>query len=301
MKLAHLLDPRLLLLGGEYASLDEAIEAAVSLAAQHNKRSVNRETVLQSVRRREALGGTILPSGVAIPHARLEGFDDLVIVPIVPRSPIPTPAGSQPLRLAWLLLTSAAGNSLYLNALAAIASIAKNEALLGRLLGVENPARFIDLVDEAGYEVKKGLRVEDIMSREVVSIRDDASLRSLIDLMYARKLRYLPVLDAAGRLVGELGVLDIIAAGIPDYASRLENLDFLDELEPMEELLSKESVISVSSIMKPPAGVLAPASSVFEAALRMTRSRKRHFPVVEGERLVGVVSSMDILAKVLRP
>lgn len=301
MKLAHLLDPRLIFLGQEFSSLDEAISRAVAAAADVHRHSIHRDEALSRVREREALGGTLLPTGVAIPHARLEEFEDLVIVPVVPRTAIGGGENATPIRMVWLLLTSKTGSSLYLNALAAIAAIAKNEDFLASLLRAENPLQFMGLLEDAGYEVKKGLHVEDIMSREVISVREDATLSELIDLMYAKKLRYVPVIDASEKLVGEIGVLDLIAAGLPDYASRLVNLDFLEELEPMEGLLAKESVIPVRAIMKVPTGVLEPSSSVFEAALRMTRSRKRHFPVAEGGKLVGVVSSMDILSKVLRP
>jgi CBS domain-containing protein len=68
----------------------------------------------------------------------------------------------------------------------------------------------------------------------------------------------------------------------------------------MEELLKNEGTILVRSIMKPPVRSIAPDSSVLAVAFEMTRSRKRHFPVVENGRIVGVVSSMDILSKVLR-
>ncbi|TFG82706.1 MAG: CBS domain-containing protein [Spirochaetales bacterium] len=300
MKLAHLLDPRLVLMGKEYSNLDEALHSAVDAAADAYRSTIRRDEALARVMEREALGGTVLPTGVAIPHARLDAFDDLVIVPVVPRSPIQRGPGEPPIRLLWLLLTSKVGSPLYLTSLAAIASIAKDEGFLASLLNVDTPARFVSLVEEAGYEIKKGLRVEDIMARDVVSIRDNATLKDLIDIMYTRKLRYLPVVDDTGRLIGELGILDLISAGIPDYALRLTSLDFLDELAPMEELLARENEISVRSIMKPAVDPLSPSSSVFDAALRMTKRRKRHFPVTEGGRLVGVVSSMDILSKVLR-
>jgi PTS system nitrogen regulatory IIA component len=118
--------------------------------------------------------------------------------------------------------------------------------------------------------------------------------------MWTKRLRYVPVVEKSGRLVGEIGVLDIIAAGIPDYANRLEGLAFLSELEPMEILLKNEGTMRVSSIMKPPVAILEPDSSVVDVAFRMVRSKKRHFPVLSKDRIVGVVSSMDILAKLLR-
>ena len=68
----------------------------------------------------------------------------------------------------------------------------------------------------------------------------------------------------------------------------------------MAELLKNEDKIAVGAIMKPPVRSIAPDSSVLAVAFEMTRSKKRHYPVVEDGRVVGVISSMDILSRVLR-
>ncbi|MBU0926217.1 MAG: CBS domain-containing protein [Spirochaetes bacterium] len=299
MKLANLLDPRLVLLDRDASTIDEAIVAGVSGFSAQHLHSLKPDEVLARIRERQALGGTVFPTGIAIPHARLAGFDDIVIAVVRPRVPIAV-EGQSPVRLVWIVLTSQSASSTYLKVLANLALISKDEAAMSVLLSVESGSRFVEGVESSGYEVEKGLHVSDIMTRDVLSVRDDATLHELTDAMFANKLRYLPVVDSAGALVGEVGILDLIAAGIPDYVYRVGSLKFLDEFEPMEELLKNEDKILVRSIMKPPVRSIAPDSSVLAVAFEMTRSRKRHFPVVEGGRLVGVVSSMDILSKVLR-
>lgn len=299
MKLSLLVDPRHVILGRDFPSVEAAAEAAIHAMAGSYPQSVRPGAAVETLKKREALGGTLLPTGVAIPHARLEGFDDIIIGAVVPKNPIPTAEGI-PVGLVWVSLFSLSRNSLYLNALRAFASLDPGKELGAELCAAHTPHRFVEILASGGFDVKKDLHVEDIMSREVVSVPPEASLRQAIDLMYERKLRYLPVVDASGKVAGELGVLDIIAAGLPDYALRLENLAFLDELEPMSELLANEGSIPVTKVMKPAVGSFAPGDSIIEAAMRMTKSRKRHFPVVDGGKIVGVLSSMDILTKVLR-
>jgi len=299
MKLANLLDPRLVLLDKDVASIDEAIVIGVGGFSGNHLRSIKPDDVLARIRERQALGGTTFPTGIAIPHARLPGFDDIVIAVVRPRVPIPV-EGQAPVLLVWIVLTSQSSSSTYLKVLANVAEISMDAAAMDALLAAESASRFVETIEAGGYEVEKGLHVSDIMTREVVTIRDDASLRELTDMMFSNKLRYLPVVNAAGDLVGEVGVLDLIAAGIPDYVYRVGSLRFLDEFEPMEELLKNEDRILVGNIMKPPVRSIAPDSSVLAVAFEMTRSRKRHFSVVEKGRIVGVVSSMDILSRVLR-
>jgi nitrogen PTS system EIIA component len=299
MKLANLLDPRLILLDAEVGTIDEAIIVGVAAFTDHQLHSLHRDEVLEKVRERQTLGGTIFTTGIAIPHARLAGFDDILIAAIRPRVPVPV-EGQKAVSLLWLVLTSQSASSTYLKVLANLVKLSKDDEVMQSLSRVENSLRFIDLVERGGYEIEKGLHVSDIMTRDVTTIQESANLRELTDLMFSRKLRYLPVVDASGFLVGEVGVLDLISAGIPDYVYRVGSLKFLDEFEPMEELLKNEDTIPVKSIMKPPVRSIAPDSSVLAVAFEMTRSRKRHFPVVEDGRIVGVISSMDILSKVLR-
>lgn len=168
-----------------------------------------------------------------------------------------------------------------------------------KLTTAESPERFIGTIEELGYRVKKSLYVADIMTKEVVSVPETATLKDLIDTAYKHGLRYIPVVDASGTLAGEVGVMDIVKAGIPDYAFRIGSLKFLTELEPLSELLANEDKILVKSIMQK-AATLPPTASVVEAAFEMTKNRKRHYTVVEDGKIVGVISYTDIFKKVLR-
>jgi CBS domain-containing protein len=53
-------------------------------------------------------------------------------------------------------------------------------------------------------------------------------------------------------------------------------------------------------VMEPPTNTFSRQTSVVEAVFTFTKTRKRCLPVVENHQLVGLVSYMDILTKVLR-
>ncbi len=298
MKLANLMDPRLILLGADVDSLDAAMESAMRAIKALYPHEISGDEALAKLRERQLLGGTCFPTGVAVPHARLPELEDFIIAAVVPKKPL-IEDSAPPVRVVYVVLLSQTRSSIYLNTLAKLLEASQSEAIMSRLVAAAAPQDFIEVFAELGYEVKKDLAVTDIMTKEIVSVRENATLKELTDVLYSRKLHYVPVLDEAGSLVGELGVLDLIKAGIPDYAFRIGSLKFLAELEPMTELLKNEERILVESIMQKPKPI-PPKTSVVELAFEMARGKKRHYTIVADGKPIGVVSYMDILYKVLR-
>ncbi|WP_304223264.1 CBS domain-containing protein [Gracilinema caldarium] len=303
MKLSNFMDPKLVLLKADVSSVEEAIKQALQVVVKNYKHdALNYDNVLKLVQEREALGGTVLPSGVAIPHARVPLFNDFLIASVIPKKPILVTHQDREIevKIIYLFIISQTASTIYLNALAKIAESSKSEEIMKKLLAAEMPHQFVEVFEQAGYLVKKDLTVADIMTTEVVSLKKSATLKELTDLMYTKHLRYVPILDDSGKLVGEIGVIDLIKAGIPDYAFRIGSLKFLSELEPMTELLLKEDKITVESIMNKNPAALKPNTSVIEVAFEMSRNKKRHYAICDNGKLVGVVSAMDLLSKVLR-
>jgi CBS domain-containing protein len=303
MDLSSLIDPRLVQIDVDVSTIDAAIEKALENISRVYAREIRHEEVLARVRERQKLGGTAYESGIAIPHARIPSFNDFLIAPIVPKHPIVQEIGAKPavpIRIVYLIIISNTVSTLYLNTLAVLVESSRNETLMASLLKAESGSRFVEEFEKAQYVVKKELTVSDIMTKNVISIRHDATIKELIDLMYSHHLRYVPIVAEGGKFVGEVGIIDLIKAGVPDYAFRIGSLSFLSELEPMTELLSRESITKVESIMsKNPPG-LTPSTSVIEVAFLMARNVKRHYVVLDGGEIVGVISAMDILNKIIR-
>ena len=302
MNLANLIDPRLVQVGAEVATIDAAIEKAVDAISRIYAHEIRKDEVLPFIKERQSLGGTVFDSGIAIPHARIPSLNDIIVSVIVPKKAIvhEREGKSVEVKVVYLILVSKTVSTLYLNTLSVLIEASKNTEFMGKLLISESGARFVETFEKAGYMVKKELTVADIMSKDVVSIRRDASLKELIDIMYAHRLRYVPIVDDKGGLAGEVGIIDLIKAGVPDYAFRIGSLNFLSELEPMTDLLSRESIIKVESIMNKNPSNITPTTSVIEAAFLMAKNVKRHYAVLDAGKIVGVVSAMDILNKILR-
>lgn len=66
--------------------------------------------------------------------------------------------------------------------------------------------------------------IEEIMTREVVSVRPGETVKECMTLMTDRRIRHLPVMDE-GRLVGMLSIGDLVKAIIADQQFTIEQLE----------------------------------------------------------------------------
>ena len=109
---------------------------------------------------------------------------------------------------------------------------------------------------------------------EVLTVDCATSVRDAVTLLAERKIGAVPVLRD-GQVAGIMSERDII------YCLKSDGAAVLDW--PVEK------------IMTAPAISVAPTADILGALSLMTRRRIRHLPVVEGGRVIGVVSIGDLV------
>jgi CBS domain-containing protein len=110
---------------------------------------------------------------------------------------------------------------------------------------------------------------------DVLSVECTTPVREAIALLADNKIGSLPV-TRDGNVVGIMSERDII------YCLRSEGDQILE--------------YTVEQVMTAPAITVTPDVAVLAALSQMTRKRIRHLPVVEGDRLIGIVSIGDLVA-----
>jgi len=125
--------------------------------------------------------------------------------------------------------------------------------------------------------------VEDVMTREVVTLTPEQTLRDAINLLRSKRIRHLPVVDEQ-RLVGIVTDRDVKRAA-PSVLAGWER-DRYDEM-----LLT----IKVAQLMtREP--ITVPCQSALKDAVGIFIERKvGALPVVDNGHLVGILTEMDIL------
>lgn len=298
MKLSSLLDSSFILTDSPATTKREAIEILLPHIYPGCDACQSREEVLQAILDREAFGSTTYPTGIAIPHGRLENFDDCVVGILVPRAPFEE--GGVLIRMVVLILTSKLGSHLYLKVLAAFTKLSKDEDLFSRMISAGSGSALLSLLERERVEVEKDLTVVDIMSQDYPKVDPALSVKEVVDVFCRNRDAWGLVVDSSDRLLGVVSLFEIVGKGIPNYATLMGNLAFLPKLRPFEDLLKEEGRLRVEEIMSKPAVVLTPAMSIIEAAFEMIQHHRGTAPVVKDGQVLGVLRLVDIMTKYLR-
>ena|SRR5919197_4330488 len=150
------------------------------------------------------------------------------------------------------------------------------------------------------------LTVGDIMDREPVTAAPEDDVGSLIKLLRERELPGVPVVDGDGTLVGMVTESDLVLRGddsdlhLPHYIEIFGGVVFLEPLQHLEDKLRKAFANRVEEMMTADLDTISPGASVHEAARLISRSGHNRLPVVEGTKLVGIVTRVDCLEALSR-
>ncbi|MCG6921144.1 MAG: CBS domain-containing protein [Acidobacteria bacterium] len=147
------------------------------------------------------------------------------------------------------------------------------------------------------------MKVRDIMVSEVVVAHPDTSVNLVARLMAGRDISGIPVVED-DRVIGIVTELDLIVRN-----TRLEPPAFfaiLDARIPLEtpgqyrERLQHMLGTLVRDVMTEKVVTIGPDEELEALAELMVKRRVNPVPVVEGERLVGIVSRSDIIRMMAR-
>jgi CBS domain-containing protein len=147
--------------------------------------------------------------------------------------------------------------------------------------------------DGAGFGAvgREAMRVRDVMTRSVHTVRPDDAIEAAAALLSAHAVAAAPVVDRAGTLVGIVGEGDLLRHRVPpDPMAHL--------WQPAEQAPQRPKV--VSDVMTRSLITAWPSEDLADVARSMIDCNVRSIPVVDHGRLVGIVSRRDIVRSVIR-
>jgi CBS domain-containing protein len=137
------------------------------------------------------------------------------------------------------------------------------------------------------------MRAKDIMTSPVVTVRLSTHVKEAAAILAERGFTALPVVDADDRLIGIVTEADLVRDRIPPDPRFRRFADALPEKRPLQ--------LTVGDVMTTPAVAMDPGTDVAALCDALLGARRRSMPIVEGSRLVGIVTRRDLVRIVGRP
>ena len=142
------------------------------------------------------------------------------------------------------------------------------------------------------------MRVIDLMTADVVTVRRDTPLKEAARMMVRARVSGLPVIDDAGCLVGIITEADFLHREVERERPRRHGL--LDALLGGGHSLANAEL--VGEAMSEGVVTISAEAPLAEAARVMSERDVKRLPVVAGDnQLIGVLSRADIVAAFTRP
>ena len=145
------------------------------------------------------------------------------------------------------------------------------------------------------------MEINKYMKRNVVSIPETSTIREAASVFVKHHVGLLPVVDQNNKLVGVVSLRDLLALELPDFINFVVDVDFVhnfgavETTRPAAEVLDK----SIKTLMSPAIRVAEDTGLLRTYAL-MLQHNLHDMPIVsKDEKLVGVVSRVDIGTAVL--
>ncbi len=250
---------------------------------------------------REEQTSTMVGSGIAMPHARIEGVNSLMVAVATSGSGIRFAEGEGGLaHLVILILVPVSAPGLYLQAASSLAKMLREPGAALRAAEFTSADELWHFFSRGGLILPDYVCAGDIMTRNAAAIKETDTLKQAIDMFVKHDLAELPVVDKEGDLVGMVSEYELLRVCLPDHILWMEDLSPIINFEPFLELLRNEGTTCLTDIMSSDFAAVPEKAPAIEVAKALRTHPAHHVFVLRGKKLVGVISLQDFITKVLR-
>jgi len=139
------------------------------------------------------------------------------------------------------------------------------------------------------------------MTKEVVTVGENDSVKKCANLLTTHHLSGLPVLDESGQLTGIITEGDLIRRSAkvptPPYLEFLGGIIYLDDPNKFFDEVKKSMGLTAKEVMTEELITIGPDKTIDKEANLLVRKQIKRLPVLdESGKLIGIVSRKDIMA-----
>lgn len=264
------------------------------------KCGVPAEKIFELIKAREEQSSTAVGGGLMLPHIRLAGLEQLVVVFgrfAEPFAGCETP-DEIPLDIVCLLLVPEENPVEGLRFMADLGGCIRTPAKRTRLFAAQDADELREVLAEQRTQTHT-LVAADIMIPARVFATPGMQLKEATRLMAESHQEIIPVLDGK-KLVGELSSVELFKLGIPDFFSQLKSVGFIRYFDPFEKYFAVEAASRVEDVMNRELPSFHPDATLIEVVFAISVLKQ---PVIyvtnHKQELQGVISQAQLLGRII--
>jgi len=264
-----------------------------------NERSFDLDRVVAACIEREKACTTVIAPRLAVPHARVDGIDHLLVAVGTSGQGVPFSCEERGLvNVIILILTPKTDPGVYLQALAALSRELGAPGAPERLACCATPKAVCDFFAEKAVELPPYLKARNLMDPRPVTLHEADDLKKAIDVFCARQVMDVPVIDEDGDLRGALALEDLLRLSLPEHLLWMHDLSPILRFEPFAEVLRHDAESKVADFMRDDYVSVGAEAPAIQLAKVFLTQRTRQILVVDGQRLLGTVDLHAFMAKI---
>lgn len=144
------------------------------------------------------------------------------------------------------------------------------------------------------------MKAKDIMTRDVITVTAETTVKEVAQLLIKHKISGLPVVDEDGKVIGMVSEGDLIYQDkklhTPAFLEILGGIIFLENPQRLGNDLMKMTAATVGAVMTKKVFTIGEDTSVSDAATLMIEKQVNRLPVVnKAGKLVGILTRQDLI------
>ena len=148
------------------------------------------------------------------------------------------------------------------------------------------------------------LTAADVMTRDVITVKKETTIRELAELFSRHRISMAPVVDDSGAMIGIVTETDLVeqdkSLHIPTVISLFDWVIYLESDKKFEKELKKMTGQTVGDIYTQSVKTVAPSAPLSDLADIMSSGKIHAIPVLEDKKVIGIVARIDLIRTMIK-
>ena len=249
-KFQEFVDAAAIICRSNAATSEEVITELIELVVANNP-ALDVNAVKAGVFAREAMFPTVIAPGLAMPHARVAGLENLIVALATVKTPVRFggEVDGEDVRVVVLVLSPADNPGLHLHVVSALAREFNDLEKIGKVADLQSVEEVVAFFGVVQMRLPAYLTVGNISSGIGPVLLAGDSLAFAFRKFGESRAELIPVLDEDGKIQGVLTLRDILKYNLPMELLNGGDVSIIYNLKPYAEVIARAENVKVSELM----------------------------------------------------